>query len=289
MKKRVFFVSDLHGLQNRYTLLFNAILDRKPGLVLLGGDLLPHPRTAKHRDFILEFLAEEFGNLKNIMKDDYPQVGLILGNDDARIFESSVLEGEKQGFWKYLHMRRMTYSNYEIIGYSYVPPTPFRLKDWERYDVSRYVDPGSTAPDEGVRSVGVNPDEIEYSTIQKDLKELFEDSDPGQAICLFHSPPYQSFLDRAALDGMVIEFVPLDVHVGSIAIKRFIEDKKPYITLHGHIHESSRITGHWRQQFGTTHSFSAALEGEELALISFEIDNPADARREILTSEFLIE
>jgi len=40
---------------------------------------------------------------------------------------------------------------------------------------------------------------------------------------VLHSPPYDTGLDRAALDGRSVDHAPLDVHVGSIAIRRFIE------------------------------------------------------------------
>jgi hypothetical protein len=59
-----------------------------------------------------------------------------------------------------------------VYGYNYVPPTPFQLKDWERYDVSRYVEPGCVSPEEGRRSVTVDAMETRYATIQQDLVAL---------------------------------------------------------------------------------------------------------------------
>ncbi|NVO19707.1 MAG: hypothetical protein HXX13_08405 [Bacteroidetes bacterium] len=94
-----------------------------------------------------------------------------------------------------------------------------------------------------------------------------------------HSPPYQCNLGRAALDGKVVDHIPLDVHVGSITIQRFIESKQPYITLHVHVHESMRLTGEWKQRFGNTWSFNAAHDGSELSLIVFELHNPQWAER----------
>ena len=44
---------------------------------------------------------------------------------------------------------------------------------------------------------------------------------------------------------------------------------RPLITLHGHVHESTRLTGSWRQQLGSTLCFSAAHDGPELALVRF--------------------
>jgi Icc-related predicted phosphoesterase len=69
--------------------------------------------------------------------------------------------------------------------------------------------------------------------------------------------------------------------VGSIAVRRFIEDRQPYLTLHGHIHESTRLTGSWRDRMGRTHMFSAAHDGPELALVRFDLDDLEGAEREL--------
>ncbi len=103
-----------------------------------------------------------------------------------------------------------------------------------------------------------------------------------RAVLLFHTPPHETRLDRAALDGRAIDDVPLDVHVGSIAVRRFIEETQPLVTLHGHIHESARLTGGWRDRIGETHLFSAAHDGPELALVQFDLEKPADAERLLL-------
>ena len=68
-------------------------------------------------------------------------------------------------------------------------------------------------------------------------------------------------------------------HVGSIAIKRFIEEKKPPVTLHGHIHESTRLTGIWKELIGETWSFNAAHDGPELSVVIFNPAEPANAQR----------
>jgi Icc-related predicted phosphoesterase len=70
--------------------------------------------------------------------------------------------------------------------------------------------------------------------------------------------------------------------VGSIAVRRFIEQRQPYITLHGHVHESARITGAWQEQIGRTSCFSAAHDGQELALVRFDLKQPERAERELL-------
>lgn len=61
-----------------------------------------------------------------------------------------------------------------------------------------------------------------------------------------------------------------DALLGSIALRRFIEKRQPLITLHGHIHESTRLTGSWRDKFNRTEAFNAAHDGQELSLVRFD-------------------
>jgi Icc-related predicted phosphoesterase len=111
---------------------------------------------------------------------------------------------------------------------------------------------------------------------------LVGDEDLSMAIMLFHAPPYQTKLDRAALDGKFIDHVPIDVHVGSIAIRRLIESRHPLVTLHGHVHESTRLTGSWMERIGRTCCFSAAHDGPELAVVVFDPERLETAARILL-------
>jgi len=268
--------------------LFRVIAQENPRAVFLGGDLLPSPMASlmsskfTHRDFLSEVIVAGFEKLRGSMGPGYPEIYVILGNDDGRMEEAALLEAATRGIWQYAHDRSLELEDYRVYGYAYVPPTPFALKDWERYDVSRFVDPGCVSPEHGSHSIPVTPGELKYSTMHKDLLKLADKDDMENAIFLFHAPPYKSKLDRAALDGKMIDHVPLDVHVGSIAIQRFIKTHQPLVTLHGHVHESTRLTGQWRQQFGRTHAFNAAHDGPELSLITFDTSDPASATRRLL-------
>lgn len=286
--KTCFFVTDLHGHLDRYEKLFKKIEAEMPGIVFLGGDLLPSAMlnftssNMVHQDFVSQVLGNGFRKLKETLGENYPQVYLILGNDDGKLEEPIFLDLAAEKLWKYAHNRSFELDGYTIFGYSYVPPTPFALKDWERYDVSRYVDPGCSSPEAGYYSVKVTADEKKWSTIKDDLKNLTKAKELEKAIFLFHAPPYETNLDRADLDGKMVDHAPLDVHVGSIAIKRFIKARQPYITLHGHVHETARITGSWQDRIGKTYCFSAAHDGKELALVKFDIQSPEEAVRELL-------
>ena len=287
MNDAYLFVSDLHGNAMRYEKLLLQIEKMQPRAVFFGGDILPaslkyreHSR-AKAVDFVTGFMAPSFLRLQGKMGVNYPDVFLILGNDDPRSQEEAFLQYEKTGLWHYMHMKKMPLDDFTVYGYSMVPPTPFLLKDWERYDVSRYVDPGCVHPTEGIRTVDPDAD-TEFSTIKNDLEVLAGNDDLSKAIFLFHSPPYKTALDRAGLDGVMVDHVPVDVHVGSIAIKEFIEKRRPMLSLHGHIHESARITGHWKEKINKTIAYSAAYDGPGLALVRFTKKCLMSAERIIL-------
>ncbi len=287
MRKYFFFVSDLHGNVARFDKLTDRIETDRPGALFMGGDLLPAGLTyrasskAPPIDFVHGFMAPAFRRLKNKLGADYPEVFLILGNDDPRSEEDSFIEYEQAGLWHYMHMKKKTFGDYSVYGYSMVPPTPFLLKDWERYDVSRYVDPGCVHPDEGYRTAPPDAD-TGFATIREDLEVLAGDDGLSGAIFLFHTPPYATLLDRAGLDGVVVDHVPVDVHVGSIAVKEFIEGRKPMLTLHGHIHESAKLTGSWKQKIHETMAFSAAYEGPGLSLVRWRPPCLMSAERLIL-------
>jgi len=277
-----FFVSDLHGRRNRYLSLFERILAERPEVVFLGGDLFPGLEAQQGGDFLAEFFVPGLAEIKAELGESYPRIFLILGNDDSKHHEEDLKR--ENNLWEYIHNRSVAFGIYKIFGYNYVPPTPFLNKDWERYDISRYVDPGCIPPGEGWHSQSEALNLIEHATIQKDLLDLTGKEDLSRAVFLFHAPPYQTCLDRAALDGKMVDHAPLDVHVGSIAVKEFILAREPWLTLHGHVHESPRLTGKWMDQFGKTISLSAAHDGLELALVRFQLEEPARATRELILS-----
>jgi Icc-related predicted phosphoesterase len=282
------FVTDLHGNIPRYQKLFAAIVQARPAAVFLGGDLLPmawgaHKRSAGQvQDFSNGILEKNFLKLRRILKGAYPRVFLILGNDDPRAEEAAVAEAATQGLWDYVHGRQVAFGEFTVFGYANVNPTPFLLKDWERYDVSRYVDPGAVSPEEGFRSVPRPEQETKFATIKEDLERLAAGNDLAKAIFLFHAPPYRTRLDLSVQGGKTIDHVPLDRHLGSIAIRRFIEARQPLLTLHGHVHESARLSGDWRDRIGRTTCFSAAHDGLELALIRFDPERLEAATRDLI-------
>jgi Icc-related predicted phosphoesterase len=277
------FVSDIHGNIPRFQRLFQIIRNEAPDAVFFGGDLLPL-HLVKHETMEEFVQATIFSEMKKIRNDCDKKIRffIIMGNDDPRMYERFFIKADNANLLTYIHQRTISYKKMYVTGYSFVPPTPFQLKDWERYDVSRYVDVGAVSPEQGKRTVEIPFDEIKYSTIAEDLEKLSTQSPSEKTIYLFHSPPYHSCLDRADLHGKKVDHAPMDVHVGSIAIQRFIKTHQPLLTLHGHVHESVRLTGLWTERIGRTFSFTAAHDGPELSVVRFDTNHLQNAVRELV-------
>ena len=116
--------------------------------------------------------------------------------------------------------------------------------------------------------------------IGEEFLQTFRYIDVGQGELGPHLAPAEAGLRVQGEEGdpaLFIDHVPLDCHVGSIAVRRLIEQKQPLITLHGHIHESAKRMGSWRDKIGETHLFSAAHHGPELALVRFDPAAPTHA------------
>lgn len=288
---RCFFVSDLHGKPERYRVLFRRIRDERPRAVFVGGDIFPHELAGAKgipggvKGFLDGLLAPGIERIRESLGEDAPRVFLVLGNDDARFHEAALRAYAARGLWSYVHRRCVDFDGWLVCGYACIPPTPFQNKDFERYDVSRYVDPGCVPPEQGALSVPVSERELVWTTIADELEDLAEGRDMSRALCLFHAPPYQTKIDRAGLDDVVVDHAPVDVHIGSVAVRRFLETHAPRLGLHGHVHEAPRITGAWRDTVGSTPVFTAAHDGPELALIRFDPEDPDAATRELVATD----
>ncbi len=224
-----FFVSDLHGRLDRYEKLLAAVEAERPAAVLLGGDLLPFGAlTGFAGDFLLEWLGPRLIALRSRLGSSYPRVLAIFGNDDPRAELGSLLALEAQGLVEHAHGRRLPVASVPVYGYACVPPTPFRLKDWERYDVSRYVDPGCVSPEEGHRSVAAPEEDVRL----RDDRRRPRAARGRRAVSRARSssstrrPTARSSTARRST-GAASTTSRSTSHVGSIAVRRFIEARQP--------------------------------------------------------------
>jgi Icc-related predicted phosphoesterase len=241
-----FFTSDLHGQQALYEELAGWAATRRPRAILIGGDLCPHagdPSGPARQRVFLQGLLVEFARR---VRDASPETSLLLlmGNDDWAA-NVDVLESGDGDLWHFLHERAVVIDGTTVAGLSWVPITPFGLKDWERWDDGG---PESPARLEGVVSGGgaTRPHRFDPGsrtpTIADALAGLAARMDPAQTVLVSHSPPY----------GTACDLIAARAHVGSRALRAFVEAHQPPLVLSGHIHESPRVSAAWRDTIGRT-------------------------------------
>ena len=79
-------------------------------------------------------------------------------------------------------------------------------------------------------------------TIEGEMEHLIRPKDMAKTVYVIHMPPALLGLDKCSHGA----------EVGSKAIFKFIEKNQPLLTLHGHIHESPRMTEKWFSELGKT-------------------------------------
>lgn len=271
---KLIYCSDLHGHKTLYRQLLALSESENADCIAIGGDLLPHEQSfdesmTLQRGFIESYLKPVFSEFRQA--HPATEVYVMMGNDDWAANMYLLEEMEESGIVKLLHERvHILEGGICLAGYGFVPPTPFRIKDWEKLDTSaQELRAGQSAAfistRDGLRRVDFKEWLRDRSTIREDLVRLSKMSDPKSTIYVMHSPPHGTGLDRLH-DG---------TPVGSNAVREFVIEHRPYLTLHGHIHESPAVTGRHMEQIGGTISVNPGASAQRLRAVVFEL---SDAR-----------
>jgi uncharacterized protein len=240
-----FFTSDLHGQGALYEQLVALAGAHRPAVLVLGGDLAPHAAGEDGVRWQRLFLEGFFVEFARRVREAAPGLELLVlpGNDDWAA-NLDVLEAFDGTLWRMLHDRVVEVGDTRVAGSAWIPITPFTIKDWERWE-----DGGPESParlDGWVSRAGrLEPAELDPArrapTIAGALEELGGRAGAG-AVYVLHSPPRDTACDQ----------VGARAHVGSRAIRAFVERLQPPLVLSGHIHESPRVSAAWRDTIGRT-------------------------------------
>ncbi len=213
---KLIYTADLHGNMEFYERLLKKADEENCSAVVIGGDLCGREgntiddKIQNQKLFLEEFAVPLFKNFKK--KNKNKEIYIIMGNDDFRKNLEVLERAEKSKIIKSIHKKSMKLNqNINIAGYSFVNPTPFRLKDWEKLDFGNDGVPGQLF-DEEIRSV-----EKENGTITEDLMNLKRLSNPKKTIYVIHAPPFNTNLD----------IIANKTHVGSKSLRKFIEKEQP--------------------------------------------------------------
>jgi uncharacterized protein len=284
---KVLYTSDLHGEISLYQELLALTRSFKAEVVALGGDLLPSFSPSKkyedmipfQKTFISEFLLPFFEKVTGTTT--VCQIFVIPGNWDLGypyLFKRPI-----EGLFDLCQKTQYLQNGYEIMGYPFVPPTPFRPKDFEQMDDPESPWPPQKnpsyvrAPDQADQLIPIDPHLYlrQHGTIQKDLDPLPGPGDPPKTIYVMHSPPFGTKLDQ--IEG--------GAFTGSRSIKRFVERTQPLLTLHGHIHEAPEVSGSCVDRIGKTLCINPGqFTGGRIRLhaVTFEIENMEESLQHTL-------
>ena len=251
------FTSDLHGNVGQYRAAFRSATDENVASIVIGGDIAPYLERSSHANQ-RAFLEETLPRL--VERECRVPLFLMLGNDDAAI-NLDLLERRHGALWQHMQGRRLPFINgYEIVGYPWVPISPFGIKDYEKFDHKprkakkgvhtffsgeEIMGPGASLDGWVSMANGWHPIHFDTKrvgrTIEEDLQDgLFTDN-PAKTVCCFHSPPY----------GGPLDVIGHPLHVGSRAIAEFIEQRQPAFALSGHIHETVEMSSIYAYKIGT--------------------------------------
>ena len=243
------YACDIHGDESKYEKLFEQAKKQNIKYLVLGGDLLPkmfNDRKLQQTQFIQNYLNEYFTKLK---ENDIECI-CILGNDDLEILDNEFDKMCKAHTNVFnIDNKRVDIEDISFIGLSKVLDHPFGCKD------RVVIEAGLKMPMQLSYKIFINKcqdkitidewekyREIKIEKMEDILKSLPKIDDNKKTIYVFHNPPYGIDLDVCA-DGR---------QVGSKAMTEFLENSNAYMSLHGHIHESPRMSGLWYNVLGKT-------------------------------------
>jgi Icc-related predicted phosphoesterase len=229
---KVFYATDLHGQIPKFECVKKIIDDHD--IIILGADLLPKgigASTQRINDFIHEYLPTFFNHFYNI------PIILDFGNDDWMIYYKGFEDVVSRFHGVHIsNMNTIEIGDYKFCGMNYVPDYPFGIKDWCRRDGEKIADEvqfGTPYYSYGKLIIEIDYLEEHLESMPKimDYLNLLPKPEPN-IIYLIHSPPYGTGLDQCFRVGAV----------GSMDVRDWIQKEKPFLTLHGHIHESFELT-----------------------------------------------
>ncbi|PKK89201.1 MAG: hypothetical protein CVV64_15440 [Candidatus Wallbacteria bacterium HGW-Wallbacteria-1] len=286
----VIYSSDLHGDLERYDKLIEICVSKSAAALILGGDLLPNSvdrdrAVALQRSFLESSFKSFAANLKTSTTSNGSAPGTILycllGNMDLSTSLNPLLSLAREGLLKSIHSAWATLpGGTRILGYPFVPPSPFRLKDMEKRDLASDLPPEKPelsliSTDRGVMDIDTRELFSAGRSMEDDLIYLY-DPEPAKHILVTHCPPWGTALDKIG-SGSGSGSGPgngSESHVGSRAIRSVVEKHSPLLALHGHIHESPEVTGTFTDTVGSTLCVNPGRLEKSMNIVCFDETDP---------------
>lgn len=275
---KLLYCSDLHGNEGHYARLATVAARARPDTVVLGGDLLPDEAStlpAKMGVAQPQWVRKEFRKAVTTLRDTtgVKNILVIFGNHDWGSSVTAMRELAGENLVAMLDLKTpVSISGVNFVGYSCTPPTPFYVKDFERLDLTGDIPPllGGARWDPRFSRPGTHGANHIYHSSPSMADELAGFVPPAAPwVFVAHAPPFDSGLDK----------MYSQLSVGSKAIRAAIEKHQPMLSLHGHIHESPKVTGQHQTKIGNTIAANPGQGGSVLNHLIIDIDVAAKAVR----------
>ncbi len=242
------YACDIHGDEYKYKKILAEAIKQKIKYLVFGGDLLPKNCSDRYNEQKI-FIEQFFNSYFTELKENNIKCVCILGNDDLEQLDE-IFESECSKFDNVFNInnKKADIEDISFIGLSKVLDHPFGCKDRVvieenlemQFQLSRiiYV--------EKCRNILSIDEWKEYRNSIEKMENILEYlpkiTEGKKGIYVFHNPPFGIGLD-VCIDKR---------QVGSKAITKFLEKSNAYMSLHGHIHESYRVTGIWKNELKST-------------------------------------
>lgn len=294
---KIFFVSDIHASNHCYRKFLNALKIYKVDVGILLGDLtgkLLIPLVEKAGGgWETNFLGrpvevetqEELANLKKTIEmvgyywvhltpDEFDEMHKNPGKQEA-MFKRLALERLRE--WIALADERLANTDLQVFmapGNDDIPEVDDiiccsqsiincadKVVMVGEHEMATFCWANPTPWD--------TPREKPDEELEPMLEELISHvRNTHNAIFNFHAPPYGFALDLAPeLTKDLVQAVDRKIHVGSKAVAKMIQKYQPFLSLHGHIHESRGI-----QKVGRTTMINPGSEYSEGVLRGVVLD-----------------
>lgn len=269
--KRICFVTDVHGSERCFRKFLNTAKFYEVQYLILGGDITGKTlvgiergptgwRCSFNEHDYRDMDDAEMGRVAQLIRDSgqYPVMGdhdelaeLFSAERRDETFRAAVVDGIRR--WMEIADERLAGTDVQC----YV--TPGNDDFWEIDEPLKaaervhFVEGSRVRLDDRHEMITTgysnetpwkSPRELPEEQLAQRIRGMFESvEDPEHLIAVLHPPPYGTELDQAPqidsdfrvqTEGVAPKIGP----VGSTAVRDFILEAQPLLSLHGHVHES---------------------------------------------------
>lgn len=277
---KLLVLADIHQRDFKWSKLASAVRKEKPDAVCVAGDLIPAPFLFKHEEFVDNTITKYAKEIKKVC----PYLFVIPGNDDHPDLSCYLsIDERSDDLWCNAHNSVYTFNGFELGGIPYVIDHPFGYKYWSVRETNENlkINPKQICkkPLNIIDNKFVDIEDYAKFLMDRPSLETYLMTVAGQvknmskAIFLIHCPPI----------GCGLDLIKTGESCGSEIVARFIMDKQPLLTIHGHIHESPFYTIRWCCQLGRTWAINAGQIENDLyyAVVDIQDDKVVGLRHSI--------